>query len=794
MNVLLRNYLTTALRNLWIQRGYSLINIVGLTFSVTSTFLLFLYVTDELNYDRYHEKADRIYRVSMDVQMGGEERKIAVAPAALAPTLASDYADVEQYAIVRPINNFKIIEGDEIVSQPDVFYASAAVFDVFTYPLLVGDPQTALQEPTSIVIDQRMADRYFPGQEALGQTLRGEGETTYRVTGVMQNVTGNGHFTPHALVAIWDKEKTNSWGDWNWANYVVLAPKTTSESFRDALEGVYQAHLAERAAEMKGSINFVMQPLTDIHFYSRRDFELRVNDGNMNYVYTFFVTAFLLLLIAGINYINLATARSLRRAKEVGVRKALGSSRGQLVRQFLVESYLIVGGAVLLGSGLTVVLLPTFNQFTQKTIRFDSLATLDTAGGVAIFVLVLGVVAGGYPAFLLSRFNPAKVLKGSSLGQPTSGFTFRQSLIVFQFIISMTMLIGTFVIYQQLNYLNHQGLGFSPEQVVVVDLNEGAYRRFLPLKQALFQQDGVQRVATALYPPGEKPEINSFHVEGPNGTQDRILQQLWVDHDFMATLDIPLISGRNFSVRDPEDTTRAGVLVNETLVKSMGWTTDNAVGKQLSSDEWQDQVIGVVKDFHVVSLHDVIEPLVIRYSIPDDHMLIRISGQHVGQTLAAIRRTWNETVGKTEIDYQFLDQQFQQQYEKDEKQGRLFAGFSALTVFIASLGLFGLASYTASQRTKEIGIRKVLGASVPALVVLLVRHYVRLVIIALLIAVPVANYVADEWLADFAYRTEIRWWFFALPGVIILLLALLSVGQQTWRAARANPVNSLRNE
>ena len=791
---MLRNYLTIALRTLRQQQVYSLINVTGLSLSVTSALLLFLYVTDELRYDRYHAHADRIYRVAMDVNVGGEDREVAVAPAALAPTLASDYADVEQYAIIRPINDFNVVKGDETFAQSDVFYASATVFNVFTYPLVAGDPQTALQEPNSIVIDQRMADRYFPGQEALRQTLPGEGDANYRVMGVMQNVTGNGHFTPQALVSIWDKEKITSWGDWNWANYVRLAPTATPESFREALDGVYQAHLAERVAEMNGSADFVVQPLTDIHFYSRRDFELRVNDGNMNYIYTFSVTALLLLLIACINYMNLATARSLRRAKEVGVRKAMGSLRSQLIGQFLVESYLIVGMAVLLGIGLATALLPAFNQFTQKSLRLDTLATPATLGFVITFVLILGLVAGGYPAFFLSRYNPAKVLKGGHPGQRTSGFSLRQALVVFQLVISITMLIGTWVIYEQLHYLNRQSLGFNPEQIVTIPLSSEARRRFVPLKQALLQHDGVQQLATALYPPGKKPEVNSFHVAGPNGTQNRILQQLWVDHDFLATLDIPLVSGQNFSVRDPKDTTRAGVLVNEALVKSVGWTVDDAIGRQLSSEEWQDEVIGVVKDFHMVSLHDVIEPIVIRHSIPDNYMLLRISSQNVSQTLEAIHRTWNDIVGKTALDYQFLDQQFQQQYEKDEKQGSLFAGFSALTVFIACLGLFGLASYTVSQRAPEIGIRKVLGASVPNLLGLLVRNYVRLVVIALLIAVPVANYFVAEWLMNFAYQTEIRWWFFALPGATILLIALLTISTQTLRAATRNPVDSLRDE
>ena len=798
MSILLRSYLTVALRNLRKQRVYSLINVAGLTLSIASALLLFLYVTDELSYDRYHAHADRIYRVAMDVQMGGEERKVAVGPAALAPTLAADYADVEHYALIRPINDFRVIKENELSVQADAFFASATVFDVFSFPLVAGDPTTALRAPNSIVIDQRMAERYFPGQKALGQTIRGEGDAQYRVTGVMKNVTDNGHFRPQALVSIWDKERITSWQDWNWANYVRLAPAATPESMQAALDQVYQTHLAERMTSMNGQAEFVLQPLTGIHFSSRRDFELQVNDGNMNYVYTFSVVACLLLLVACINYTNLATARSLRRAKEVGVRKALGSSQGQLVGQFLAESYLVVGAAVLLGIGLTTALLPAFNQFTQKTIRFDQLMTPTAVGWGVALVLLLGLLAGGYPALFLSRFRPVKVLKGAVVSGRMSGFALRQALVVFQFVISTTMLIGTLVIEQQLAFLNQQSLGFAAEQVIAVDLSEAARAKFSALQETLRQHPHVRQVTTAQYYPGKKPEINAFRLGSDEGAQDQVIQQTWVDHHFIETLGISLLSGRNFSSQNPIDTVSdlpiAGVLVNETLVKSLGWTNDNALGRLISSDEWQDEVIGVVADFHMVSLREVIEPLVIRYHRPEDYLLVRMDGQEVAQTVADMQRTWHDIVGEATPDYHWLDEQFRQQYETDEKRGTLFAGFSALTVFIACLGLFGLASYTVSQRTKEIGIRKVLGASVLSLLLLLVRHYARLVMVALLIAVPVANYLMTEWLADFAYQTDIRWWFFALPGFIILSIALLAVGQQTWRAAQAKPVDSLRDE
>ncbi|MGD1891024.1 MAG: ABC transporter permease [Cyclobacteriaceae bacterium] len=791
---MLKNYLIVTFRNLRKQKTYSIINVLGLTLSIASSLLLLLYVTDELSYDRYHENADRIYRIAMNVQMGAEERKVAVAPAAIAPTLSKNYADVENFAIIRPINDFKVIQNGQTFSQADAFCANASVFDVFTFPLLSGDSQTALEVPNSIVIDQQMAERYFPNQEAVGQTLLGEDSLNYLVTGVMENVQYNGHFTPQVLVSIWDEQKTSSWNDWNWANYVKLAPNAEIGLIEQSLGTVYEDHLEERLTEMNGGATFVLQPLTDIHFHSQRDFELRVNDGNMDYIYIFLTVACLLLLVSSVNYLNLATARSLRRAKEVGVRKALGSTKSQLVRQFLTESYLLIGISVVLGIGLALILIPTFQQFTGKTVSLSSIMTPISLIWAIIFFILLGLIAGGYPAFVLSRFNSVKALKGVTFGQSSTGVSLRQALVIFQFVVSVTMLISTLVIFRQLLFVNQQSLGFSPEQVITIGMSNEDQRKFLPLKTALLQNPNIQQISTTLYHPGEKPEINSFHLESDEGQQDRILQQLWVDHEFLPTLDIQLISGRNFSAREPGDTTRAGVLVNEALVKSMGWTKENALGRRLSSDEWQDKVIGVVSDFHMLSLHNVIEPIVIRYSIPDDWMLVRVNSTNISETLVDIQDTWNQIVGKTELSFHFLDEQFEAQYEKDEKRGYLFSGFSALTVIIACLGLFGLASYSTSQRVKEMGIRKVLGASVAELLTLLVKNYVRLILISLCIAIPIANYFAAEWLTNFAYQTDIAWWYFVVPGVALLLIALLSISQQTYWVATKNPSDSLRDE
>jgi putative ABC transport system permease protein len=791
---MLKNYLIVTLRNLRKQKTYSIINVIGLTLSICCALLLLLYVTDELSYDRYHQHADRTYRIAMNVQMGEEERKVAVAPAAVAPTLSANYSEVEEYAIIRPISNFKVVQNGQTFSQADAFYVSASVFNVFTFPLLAGDPKTALEMPNSIVIDQQVAERYFPNQEAVGQILLGEDSLTYLVTGVMEKIRYNGHFTPQVLVSIWDREKISSWNDWNWANYVRITPNAELSRVQQSLGNLYQNHLEARLAEMNGSASFVLQPLTDIHFHSQRDFELRVNDGNMDYIYIFLSVAGLLILVSSVNYLNLATARSLRRAKEVGVRKALGSTKSQLVRQFLTESYLLIGISVLLGIGLMLLLSPIFQQFTGKTIFLSALSSPSTVIWAVVFFILLGLIAGGYPAFVLSRFNSVKALKGVTFGQSGTGSTLRQALVVFQFVVSVTMLISTLVIFRQLLFVNQQSLGFSPEQIITINLSNEDQRKFIPLKEALLQHPNIQEISTTLYHPGEKPEINSFHLESDEGQQDRIFQQLWVDHEFLPTLNIRLEAGRNFSPREPGDTTGAGVLVNQALVRSMGWTVDNAIGRKLSSDEWQDEVIGVVSDFHMLSLHNVIEPIVIRHSFPDDWMLIRANFANVSETLADIQNTWNQVVGKTALSFHFLDQQFKTQYEKDEKRGFLFAGFSALTVIVACLGLFGLASYSTSQRVKEMGIRKVMGASVSELFTLLVKNYIRLILISLCIAIPIANYFAIEWLTNFAYQTNVTWWYFALPGLVLLLIALLSISQKIYWVSTKNPSDSLRDE
>ncbi len=792
---MLKNHLKITLRNVRKHSLYSLINILGLTVALTGAIFLLLYITDELSYDRHHQYANRIYRVAMDAKFGDSERKVAVGPAALSPTLQTSYPEVEAYALVRPIPNFHLKKADQVMVQPNVFYASATTFDVFSYQILQGNPQTMLTEPNSIVISQNLAKKYFgdTSENLMGKSVIREDGTEYRVTGLMADVTKNGHFTPTAFVSIWDKEKTQSWDDWNWHNYILTQPGFSPKGFQKNLEAVAAENLSPRlAVRGNAEITFVLQPLTDIHFYSKRDFEIQANDGNMAYIYTFSFVAFFLILLAAINYINLSTARALQRAKEVGVRKTLGAGRSQLVFQFLGESLLFTLSAILLSVLLIYLFTPAFGYFSGKTINFDAFVNLESLLWLSALLVILTLLSGAYPAFFLSRFRPSVVLKGGK--GLRENVLFRKILVVSQFSISLVLIMCTMMVYMQLNYLQQSDLGFDQHQVVKISMGRESKHHLLPLKDALLQNPDIKRIGTAGYAPGDKPPINTFMLETDEGMQNHIFQQTWVDQDFLPTLDIELMTGRNFHDRLPGDTTQAGVLVNETLVKKMGWTTDNAIGKKLQSDEWADEVIGVVKDFHMTSLHDVIEPLIIRHQIPENYMLVKISKNNLSPTLDFVRHKWNEIVGETTLEYTFLDQHFQQQYEADEKRGRLFAIFSGIIIFIACLGLFGLATFTAGQRTKEIGIRKVMGASVNHILFLLSKDYLQLLGISIVIAIPVANYFITDWLKGFAYKIPLAWWMFVLPGVIVLLIAFISISNKTIKVARKNPVESLRYE
>ncbi len=795
---MLKNYLKIAIRNAKRHRLYSIINILGLMAALTGALFLLLYVTDELSYDKHHEHADRVYRIVSDVKLGENDMEMAMSPNALGEYLHQNYPEVESYARLRRYywEPFKIKKRDNFIEQPNVFIASSGVFDVFSFHFLQGDPSTALTRPNSIVMTQSMAEKYFGGDvgNVIGKTVTAENDSVYQVTGLIEDVTQNSHFTPAAFLSFAKRGNPN----WYFSSYayVRVQPGTIPGQFEEKIQEVVSEKLTFLLEEVGGgTIKLILQPLADIHFYSKRDGEIQANSGNMNYIYTFSVIAFFLILLAAINYINLATARGLQRAKEVGVRKSLGAARGQLMGQFLAESFMFVLLAVLGSILLLFLLSPVFNYFTGKNYDLYAFAEPVHFLWLTVLLLFLTLLSGGYPAFFLSRFRPVRVLKGSMTAYGQENVVYRKMLVVVQFTISLVLITSTLIVFAQLKYWNTQELGFDKEQVVKISVGQ-AYKFTHTLKDALLQHPNITRICTTENPPGSKP----FSTVVDTDEKTRIVvTDVWADFGYISALNIPLLSGRNFrdNIRKEVDLVRehAGVLVNESLVKQMGWDNENAIGKKVTIEgQWKEEIIGVLKDFHITSLHDVIEPMMVRYEPYGDFMLIKISGNHVPETLEFIQNTWNEITGTSEVAYTFLDQHFQQQYEADEKRGRLFAIFSGIIIFIACLGLFGLATFTAGQRTKEIGIRKVMGASMHQILFLLSKDYLQLLIISIVIAIPVANYFITDWLKSFAYKIPLEWWMFAVPGLAVLFVALFSIGGKTMKVARKIPVDSLQYE
>ena len=795
---MLKNYLKIALRNAKRHSLYSIINILGLTVALTGAIFLLLYITDELSYDKHHQHADRVYRIVSDVKFGETEMEIAMAPNALGAHLQQNYPEVESYAQIRQYfwEPFKMKKEDKFIEQPDVFIATPGVFEVFSYHFLQGDPATALSQPNSIVMTQSMAAKYFGNDvgNVIGKTITAENDSVYQITGLIEDVTQNSHFTPAAFLS-YAKRGNPNWYFSSYA-YVRVQPGTNPSLFEEKIQKVVGEKLTFLLEEVGGgTIKLILQPLIDIHFYSKRDGEIQANSGNMNYIYTFSIIAFFLILLAAINYINLATARGLQRAKEVGVRKSLGAARRQLIGQFLAESFLFVLLAVLGSILLLFLLSPVFNYFTGKNYDLYAFATPVHFLWFAAFLLFLTLLSGGYPAFFLSRFRPVRVLKGSMTAYGQENVVFRKMLVVVQFTISLVLIMSTLVVFAQLRYWNEQDLGFDKEQVVKISMGR-AGKYVHTLKDMLLQYPDIKNVCTTENPPGSKPLPAIINTDEKKKIR---ANDVWADFGYISTLDIPLLEGRNFrdNIRDDRDLVRqhAGVLVNERLVKKIGWTNKEAIGKKLTIEgNWKEEVIGVIKDFHITSMHDAIGPMIIRYENFGDFMLIKISGNNIPSTLEFIQNTWNEITGTSEVSYTFLDQHFQQQYEADEKRGRLFAIFSGIIIFIACLGLFGLATFTAEQRTKEIGIRKVMGASVRHILFLLSKNYLQLLIISIVIAIPVANYFITDWLKGFAYKIPLQWWMFALPGMVVLLVAFFSISSKTIKVARKNPVDSLRYE
>ena len=803
-----KNYLKIALRNLLKHKAYSTINISGLAIGITCCLLITMYVQDELSYDRHHEKADRIYRLIVDIfpPNDGPVDHYATSGPGVAPVLEADFPEIERAVRIRKVSDALVTRGQNALYE-DFHFADSTFFEVFDCSFLAGDPKTALSDPFAIVLTETMSRKYFGNREILGQSIVVDDTLQFKVTGVIEDIPPNSHFAFDFLSSFPTLQKIGfggltSWWSFGGYNYLLLRGGTDVAALGQKIHRISAKYIPQHETGSGYRQEYYLQPITDIHLHSALRNEWQTNN-KIAYVYIFTAIALFILLIACINFMNLATARSIDRSKEVGIRKVVGAIRTQLTRQFLSESIILAVISTLAALALVSVLLPYFNDLTAKQLRFALISKPNYILFLLAFTLGVGFLAGSYPALFLSAFRPAETIKGK-LRASTKGAFLRKSLVVFQFAISVILIIGTVVVFKQLSFMRNQDLGYNQEQVVVLPLRGdlGARDKYEPLKNILLQNSSILQTSLSSAIPARGVNNSVFRIEGnmvdsPYGTDAwNDMRYMNVDEDFFEIYGLQLASGRFFS-REFETDQQSAFILNEAAVKKFDWgTAENAIGKKIgfrSSSE--GAVVGIVKNFHFKSLRSEIEPLVLTHRTHRlNYISIKITTDDVRETIATIENAWTSLLPNRPFEFFFLDEEFGKQYRADEKVGQTFGTFSALAIFIACLGLFGLAAYSAEQRTKEIGIRKVLGASVSSIVRILSVDFLTLVLVANLIAWPVAYFVMKRWLQDFAFRTEIGVALFPLAACLALLIAFLTVGYQAIRAAVADPVDTLRYE
>ncbi|WP_128545971.1 ABC transporter permease [Larkinella soli] len=807
---MIRNYLKIAVRNLRKHRGFTFINIFGLAVGLACCLLILLYVLDELSFDRFHEKADRIYRINSDIKFGGNDMHMAVSPDPMGPTLVKDYPQVENYVRLHARGTWMVRRAGQVqkLSEPNIMFADSTLFDVFTLPLVAGDPKAALREPATVVVSEAAARRHFGAANPVGQTLLFD-DKPFRVTAVMRNMPANSHFRTDFFLSMLSDDY--QWGVWlsnNHHTYVLLKEGVDPKAFEKNFETMIQKYLGPQAYQFLDSsisdlrkagneIRYSLIPLTDIHLRSKQNIELAPN-SDIQYVYTFAAVAVFILLIACINFMNLSTARSANRAKEVGVRKVLGSVKQQLIGQFMTESVLMAVLAMGLALILVTFSLPFFNDMSTKALSVNSLWSGPFLPVLVALPIGVGLLAGSYPAFFLSSFRPISVLKGRiNLGLKSAGL--RSGLVVFQFMMSVILIAGTMIVYRQINYIQTKKLGFDRSRVLTVN---GAYalgKGAETFKNEVLRIPGVQYGSISGYLPVPSGRSDSpLFPEGEINEKKAVSTQNWgVDFDYVKTLGMEIVKGRDFSRNFGSDS--AGIILNEAAVKIFGFK--DPIGKRVSRMMDNEgkvlktyTIIGVVKNFHFESLRQNIGALSLVLEPNTGAVSFRLAGQDLPALVKQVEAKWKQLAPGLPFDYYFLEDSFDQMYRAEQRVGRIVLTFSVLAILIACLGLFGLAAFMAEQRTKEIGVRKVLGASVTSIVALLSKDFLRLVLIAIVVATPIAWYAMSEWLKEFAYKIDIPWWVFVVSGVLAVGIAFLTVSFQSIKAALTNPVTSLRSE
>lgn len=796
---MIKNLLLVTLRNLRKDIWYSLLNVLGLTIGISFSLFLIFYIRDELNYDRYHEKADRIYRIVTYVQERDKNTNWTITQLPLGPTLKKDFPEVEESVRLLGRERTLFKNGDNNFYETKLYYADSTVFNVFTCKFIEGNAENALNEPNSIVISRTTAEKYFgKNTSAVGKTLKTVYDL-YKVTGVIEDLPKNSHLLFDMLISMSTVLKgrqvgQDDWGNFNNFTYVLLKPGINAANFTKKLLPMYDKYMAPIFAQFNITMQYDAQPITAIHLHSKLEREPE-ELGSMSYIWIFSAVAFFMLLIACINYMNLTTARSARRAKEIGIRKVTGSTKKQLVLQFLSESLLTAFLSVLLSVLVVALLLPVFNGISGKAFRVHELlqpANVLLLLGILFFT---GIVGGSYPAFYLSGFNPVNILKGQ-LSNASGNVSLRRTLVVLQFSISMVMLICTWVVYAQLAFLQKKDVGYNKEQVMTITVNTGQDERgkISAMNNEFRSLAGVTRVGTGnAYPGSSNSNLNLFTVETEKGWTDKAVECYGIDEQFLGTLGIPVVDGRNFS--GLVDTLRS-ILVNESFAKHFRW--NNPIGKKVkySGDTSGNylQVVGVLKDFNQQSLYNPIAPLLLFYGANGNMIQVKVHPANINETIASLESRWKKYFPQLPFEYKFLDDDFNSQYAADQKRGKIFAAFSILTIIITCLGLLGLTAFTTQQKQKEISIRRVLGASILQVMTMISRNYLWLALIAALVAFPVAYYFMKKWLNVFPYNTGLTVFPFVLSAFVILVTATTTSMFYSAKAALTRPSKILKTE
>ena len=796
-----KNYLATAIRHLLRYKGYSAINVLGLAVGITSCILIMLYVQDELSYDQHHEKKERIYRLVKSDTADGKTNESAFTPPSWAPVLAMEYPEIEHFTRLKPPNSRWLVRyGDKRSYEKHFVVADSSVFDIFTIPLVQGNAKTALAEPHAVVVSESMVKKYFGDENPIGKVIAADDKYMFTVTGIMRDLPKNSHFhadflasfATTAAAGIYFEPTTIQNLNSTMYTYFLLKEGYTADDLERKLPQFMDKYFGERLKSVGVEMRPYLQSLTDIHLHSNLKNEIEAN-GDIRYVYIFSSVAAFILLLACFNFMNLSTARAARRTQEVGVRKVLGAQRVQLIRQFIGESVFFSFIALAVALGLVHLLLPQFNQLSGKVLEmnYESVWLLPALAAITLFT---GLAAGVYPAFVLASFRPVAVVGGASK-TGVSQSMLRKALITFQFTVSIVMIIGTAVVLDQVEYIQSKKLGFDKEHLVVIRLpDQAAVLGYPAYKRGVMQYPEIVNVSSSASVPGTPTSLNLIQPEGFPEDQSPLVSTIWADFDFVETMDIEIKSGRSLSREFVSDNN--AVVINETAARTFGW--EDPIGKTFrypgAPDTYPSRnVIGVMSDFHHQSLHQRIEPMMVMYWDEGRFMVVRLQGKNLPRGLEVLQAQWRETYpGHPDMDFYFLDEDLERQYVAEQRLGSVFIAGAVLSILIACLGLLGLASYMAEQRTREIGVRKVLGATISNVVLLLSKEFTRLFALAFVIGAFAGYFVMQAWLDNFPYRIELSLWVFVSAGLAALFITWLTVGYHALKAATANPVDALR--